>query len=87
MLNPSAIKSRFNKGVDSYTNYAPSIRVKNDKVYIHKQETYIVDLNTMTCTCRDYEFHGSESPCKHIIIGFIYTYGMLRDGEKDELPF
>lgn len=77
MLNPSAIKKRANRAIDSYLNYAKSITKDGDEWLVQRVDTYRVNLENHTCTCKDSQFHGQDSPCKHLILVFLHKHNLL----------
>lgn len=83
MLDPTAIKRRMIEAIDSYPNYAPSIKKVSDGVYmIQKIETYIVNMNTRSCNCGDNTYRGYETLCKHYWIIVIYDYFIHRENRQ-----
>lgn len=86
MFRPQSVKSRINKAVDSYLRYAKSIReLGNNRYAIRDKNKYIVDMNLQECTCKDFVFCGNESPCKHIVMVFLYQYFKAK-AEMENIP-
>jgi len=87
MLHIPTAKKRLIKAIDSYLQYADKIKEIGSNRYTvnNGADTYVVDMNLFNCTCIDNQRRGSETPCKHIIMVFLYRYFMMKQ-ELEELP-
>jgi hypothetical protein len=73
MMDIPQIKKRLGSAIDSYVEYAHEIQYLGDNKYAVKGE-YEVNLNTQRCTCQDNSIRGESTPCKHIIMVWLYAY-------------
>ena len=82
MIDLKKVSVRVNKAVDEFPSYIASV-VRNGREFTVANK-YTVNIDLATCTCRDNVIRGEETPCKHIIIVWLYIYGEKRQ-ESD--PF
>lgn len=80
-------KKRMIKAIDAYLDYAESIIEKGGSRYTISKagKSYNVDMNTMDCSCMDFQHRGTDTPCKHIVIMFLYRYFKHHD-DLSEIP-
>ncbi|MDD5061008.1 MAG: hypothetical protein PHC43_01645 [Candidatus Marinimicrobia bacterium] len=88
MLDPVVLKKRLATASEEYLKYAPTIARMpgvGEKYSIGESgNEYIVDLDRQTCTCSDNDHRGDISPCKHLIVIWIYKYFKIRLEEETE---
>lgn len=87
MFSQREIKKRVIKAIDKYPDYAQYIRdIGGNRYTINRGgNNYTIDLNELSCTCQDFEYHGNSAPCKHIVMAFFYRYFTTRI-EVEEMP-
>ncbi|GEM_PF-5585973 len=87
MIDLKATRKRMNKALDSYTNYAQHMHMHGkNAVIIQRKETYRVDLEKLSCTCADYQFHGSVSLCKHFWLAVMFANSVNHDAPEGSEP-
>ena len=72
MINLEFVRKRMNTAVDMFESYSDAI-VRDGNEYIVAGK-YTVNLHLASCTCKDYEIRKDSTPCKHLIMVWIYTY-------------
>ena len=76
MLDLAKVGVRVNKAVDEFPSYIASV-VQHGREFTVANK-YNVNLDLATCTCRDNVHRGDETPCKHILIVWLYIYAEKR---------
>lgn len=76
MIDLEKVKVRAVKAVDEFPSYVQQV-VQDGRNFVVATK-YNVNLDLATCSCRDNEYRGDETPCKHIIIVWLYIYAEKR---------
>ena len=76
MIDIPEVKKRLNRSIDSYLDYASNIRqIDSSRYNISKNgKTYCVDMENLSCTCQDFNNRNNLTPCKHLIMIWLYHY-------------
>lgn len=45
---------------------------------------YEVNLTDSSCNCKDHQYNNLNSPCKHIIIAWLFAYSVIHDKPEEE---
>lgn len=82
MIDLKKVAVRANNAVEIMPSYINAIERRGREFVVANK--YTVNLDLATCTCRDNELRGNETPCKHIIIVWLYVYAEKR---QESHPF
>jgi len=75
MIDLDMTLKRMTSAVEQFESYTPTVYRKGSDFIVANK--YTVNLNLGTCTCKDHEMRKQSTPCKHIIIVWLYTYAEI----------
>ena len=83
MIDTEKAQKRVLSATEQFESYKDNIVVRGREVTIASK--YVVNLDLVECSCKDFEFNGEDTPCKHIIMAWLYLYDNIRS--DDAHPF
>ena len=84
-MNIELLQSRFTNAINRRSDYHIVVTDDTNIVRVGKKtgdgDSYVVNLSTMDCPCKDHEMRGEHTPCFHLIMAFLYLHDLknIRD--------
>ena len=86
-MDLSVVAKRFTSAIAEYDDYR-KVFLGRDRYQIIKYGdeagVYEAVLDDCSCNCKDHQFNNLKTPCKHIIIAWLFKYSVLNDKPEGE---